>query len=80
MSKAAQSIAPPMTHGATNASQVSPAMKVYVCERPNGATLNRRSPTALRQHMRVMFDLIDVSSIKTSRCALSRMKGWRRTI
>ena len=73
-------MAPSMTHGAVKPSQRSPAIKVWVCHFPNGASALRRSPRSARPRIGVMFVFTLVSSIKISRPGLVRMKGWRCSI
>src|ERR1700691_5201597 len=57
-----------MTQGAVRAPQRSPATKVWVFQWPKGALERRRSPLSQRPRARVIFVLVPVSSMKTSRC------------
>src|SRR4030081_2607333 len=57
-----------------------PAIKVCVPHLPKGAEALSRSPQGLRPRRRVIFVLVDVSSMKTSRFGSSRILGRRRAI
>jgi hypothetical protein len=48
VSKASRSIAPGITRGAIRPSMVNPAIRVWVCQRPNGAVPTRRRPMGAR--------------------------------
>jgi hypothetical protein len=60
-------MAPSTTQGAVSPSHRSPAIKVWVPQRPNGAAARRRSPRRLRPRNRVIFVLTAVSSMNTKR-------------
>jgi hypothetical protein len=44
---------------------------------PNGTAPGSRSPFMARPRSRVSLVVVDVSSMKTSRCGMARMIGWR---
>lgn len=44
---------------------------------PNSARALRRWPCCARPRKRVIFVVVAVSSMKTSRCVCARMRGWR---
>ena len=52
-------------------------MKVWLSQWPNGAAPGSRSPFRARPRSRVSLVVVDVSSMKTSRCGMARMIGWR---
>lgn len=66
-----------MIHGAVRPSQRRPATKVCVFQWPNDARAFKRCPFRARPRGRVIFVVVAVSSMKTSRCACSRNRGWR---
>jgi hypothetical protein len=70
------SIGASMTQGAVRA-QRSPATKVWVFQWPKGALERRRSPLSQRPRARVIFVLVPVSSMNTSRCGLVCILGCR---
>lgn len=52
-------------------------MKVCVFQCPNGAFERSRWPFRQRPRRRVIFVVVPVSSMNTSRCGSSRIRGWR---
>lgn len=66
-----------MTHGAINASWVSPAINVCVPQLPKGASIVSRSPRLALPHKRVRFVFTAVSSIKTTRSGRAETAGSR---
>ena len=71
---------PSSTHGAVSPQSRKPAMKVCVPHRPNGAKARRRLPQSARPRSLVILVLVEVSSTKTRRCGVMRMKGRRLEI
>src|SRR5208282_6879788 len=80
MLNAAVFMGPSSTHGAVSPQSRKPAIKVCVPHLPKGACMRSRSPKSARPRSRVIFVLVDVSSTKTRRCAVIRIKGRRREI
>ena len=74
---AGPSIAPFMTHGAINASWVSPAIRVCVLQLPKGASMVSRVPRGAQPRSRVRLVFTAVSSKNTTRSGIWAMVGER---
>lgn len=64
-------------HGAVRPQQRRAALKVCVFQRRKGARAGRRWSRRARPHSRIIFVVVAVSSIKTSRRSSLRNAGWR---
>jgi Aldo/keto reductase family len=73
-------IGPSSTQGAVRPQSRRPAMNVCVPHRPKGAKARSLSPHNARPRNRVIFVLVEVSSTKTRRCGVIRIKGSRLEI
>jgi hypothetical protein len=73
-------MAPSMSHGAVNPLQRRPAMNVWLSQWPNGTAPGSRSPIGALPRSRVIFVLVEVSSMNTRRCGMARMMGSRLAI
>lgn len=66
--------------GAVRPWHFSAAMKVWVCQVPNGTEARKRSPRGEQPVRLVSFVLVDVSSMNTSLDRALLKKGLRRVI